>query len=353
MSKRQHSSTASESNAADAADTSLIDVHVFETPDANKLNKQNKKNSKKSKTENEKQNQKSMTDFIQSGASKTTTEHTETPLEKRLDEISAKLSHMLTKNDTSFIKTIIKDTLEEIKEKFLGSVLKKLEVMEGSVFESKNEIDALKRTIKEQRSEIDALKKAQQDAESIHNSSQNDLEQYGRRNSVRISGLANDSDQQTSMVVADETISLLSKKLGLKLESKDVDVAHRLGKYAPNKNRPVIVKFVRRQTKIDIMQRAKLLKGTGVFINEDLTKINAEVLSSLRLKEPALVERAWSREGKLFVRYRGQDRNEFVSFDKYKLWLAKPWPNKNNGDTRTTYARKVSDSNNSRLSNKT
>jgi hypothetical protein len=132
------------------------------------------------------------------------------------------------------------------------------------VFESKNEIDALKRTIKEQRSEIDALKKAQQDAESIHNSSQNDLEQYGRRNSVRISGLANDSDQQTSMVVADETISLLSKKLGLKLESKDVDVAHRLGKYTPNKNRPVIVKFVRRQTKIDIMQRAKLLKGTGV-----------------------------------------------------------------------------------------
>ncbi len=68
---------------------------------------------------------------------------------------------MLTKNDTSFIKTIIKDTLEEIKEKFLGSVLKKIVVMEGSVFESKNEIDALKRTIKEQRSEIDALKKAQ------------------------------------------------------------------------------------------------------------------------------------------------------------------------------------------------
>ena len=130
MSKRQHSSTASESNAADATDTSLIEVHVFETPDANKLNKQNKKNSKKSKTENEKQNQKSMTDFIQSGASKTTTEHTETPIEKRLDEISAKLSHMLTKNDTSFIKTIIKDTLEEMKEKFLGSVLKKLEVME-------------------------------------------------------------------------------------------------------------------------------------------------------------------------------------------------------------------------------
>ncbi|KAH3879976.1 hypothetical protein DPMN_003888 [Dreissena polymorpha] len=72
----------------------------------------------------------------------------------------------------------------------------------------------------------------------------------------------------------------------------------------------VIVKFVRRQMKIEIMKRAKLLKGTGIFINDDLTNINAEVLASLRLKEPELVEKAWSRDGKLFVRYRGQERNE-------------------------------------------
>ncbi|KAH3837369.1 hypothetical protein DPMN_110756 [Dreissena polymorpha] len=145
MSKRQHSSTASESIAADAAGASLIDVHVFETPDPYKPNKQNKKSSKKSKTEIDKRNQKNMTDFIQSGATKTTTEQIETPIEKRLDEMSAKLSNMLTKNDTSLIKTIIKDTLEEIKEKFLRSVLRKLEVIVGSVFESKNEKNALKK----------------------------------------------------------------------------------------------------------------------------------------------------------------------------------------------------------------
>ncbi|KAH3818019.1 hypothetical protein DPMN_119606 [Dreissena polymorpha] len=163
MSKSQHSSTASESNAANAAEAGLKDVHVFETLDPNNRIKQNKKSSKKSKTENEKQNQKSMTHFIQSGATKSRTEQTETPIEKRLDEISAKLSNMLTKNDTSLIKTIIKDTMDEIKEKFLGSLLRKLEVMEGCDFESENEIDALKRTIKEQRSEIDALKKTQLD----------------------------------------------------------------------------------------------------------------------------------------------------------------------------------------------
>ncbi|KAH3807374.1 hypothetical protein DPMN_135713 [Dreissena polymorpha] len=77
------------------------------------------------------------------------------------------------------------------------------------------------------------------------------------------------------------------------------------------------------------MKRAKLLKGTGIYLNEDLTKTNSEVLASLRLKEPLIVERAWSRDGKLFVGYRGHDRIELVSSDKYRLWSAKPWPNRN------------------------
>ncbi|KAH3787546.1 hypothetical protein DPMN_165672 [Dreissena polymorpha] len=97
--------------------------------------------------------------------------------------------------------------------------------------------------------------------------------------------------------------SLLTKKLGMPIATTDIDVAHRLGKFAKNKSRPVIVKFLRRQTKIEIMKKAKMLKGSRLFINEDLTKLNAEVLR-LRLKEPDLIERAWSFEGKLFVRSR-------------------------------------------------
>ncbi len=99
------------------------------------------------------------------------------------------------------------------------------------------------------------------------------------------------------------------------------------------------------------MKRANRLKDTDIFINEELTKMNAEVLASLRLKEPELVEKAWSRDGKLFVRYRGQDRNELVTFDKYKLWLTKSWPNKNHVTNNTTYARKVSNGSSLRSTN--
>ncbi|KAH3802154.1 hypothetical protein DPMN_155825 [Dreissena polymorpha] len=130
---------------------------------------------------------------------------------------------------------------------------------------------------------------------------------------------------------------MMSHHLNVHLEYKDIEIAHRLGKYIPNKNRAVIVKFVRRQTKIDVMKRAKQLKGTGIYINEDLTKINAEVLASLRLKEPSHFERAWSHEGKLFVRYNGIDRNEHVDYKQNQNWLSKPWPQKET----TTYAKKA------------
>ncbi|KAH3809673.1 hypothetical protein DPMN_138049 [Dreissena polymorpha] len=86
------------------------------------------------------------------------------------------------------------------------------------------------------------------------------------------------------MAVAEQTARMINHHLDIQLVSKDLDVAHKLGKYVPNKNRPVIVKFVRRQTKIDVMQRANRLKGTNIYVNDDLTKTNAEVLASLRLK---------------------------------------------------------------------
>ena len=164
------------------------------------------------------------------------------------------------------------------------------------MFEQAKEVESLKQQIEEKNLEIDLLKQKEQSSEKAHEASLNDLEQYGRRNSVRITGLLNDTENQTSNAVAEQSANLINQKLGIRIEYRDIDVAHRLGKYIHNKNRPVIVKFVRRQTKIDIMKRAKLLKGTGIFINEDLTKKNAEVLASLRLKEPTLIDRAWSYE---------------------------------------------------------
>ena len=127
--------------------------------------------------------------------------------------------------------------------------------------------------------------------------------------------------------------ALLSSKLGIRVEKNDIDVAHRLGKFTQDKTRPVIVKFVRRQTKSDVMRNAKLLKDTGIFLNEDLTKLNAEVLASARLKAPEMVERAWAFEGKLYVRYKGKDRADRIEYEQFQMWL------KNHGRRRSDHSR--------------
>ncbi|KAH3870369.1 hypothetical protein DPMN_033553 [Dreissena polymorpha] len=84
----------------------------------------------------------------------------------------------------------------------------------------------------------------------------------------------------------------------------EIGITHRLGQFKPNSIRPVIVIFVRRQTKIDILRKTKLFNGSGIFVNEDLTKLNAEVLASVRLKHPSAVEKSWSFEGKIFALFK-------------------------------------------------
>ncbi|KAH3831276.1 hypothetical protein DPMN_104538 [Dreissena polymorpha] len=74
------------------------------------------------------------------------------------------------------------------------------------------------------------------------------------------------------------------------------------------------------------MSKAKLFKGLGIFVNDDLTKLNAEVLASLRLKQPSAVERSWSFEGKLHAVFKGNQQPTQIKHSEYNLWLEKPWP---------------------------
>ncbi|KAH3852262.1 hypothetical protein DPMN_094765 [Dreissena polymorpha] len=117
MNKRPHSSTASESALTD---DSRLEPPVFETPVASK---QNKRHNKKKKTDKAISNLKSLTDFMTSKETEMPADQSQSSIEKRLQEISSKLSNVLTKDDNLIIKKIIRETLEELKEKLLGSVM--------------------------------------------------------------------------------------------------------------------------------------------------------------------------------------------------------------------------------------
>jgi hypothetical protein len=73
------------------------------------------------------------------------------------------------------------------------------------------------------------------------------------------------------------------------------------------------------------LKRSKHLKEHKIYVNEDLTKMNADVLASCRVKDKSNVEKAWSFEGKIYVKYASQGFAMQLQFKKLPLLLNLPW----------------------------
>lgn len=101
------------------------------------------------------------------------------------------------------------------------------------------------------------------------------LEQYQRRNSLRIFGVKEEKVESTNQIAID-----IVKKIGVSISSSDIDRSHRVGRPKPGaKNpRPIIVKFVSYDKRREVFQAKKLLRKTGIVIQEDLTKARLDLL---------------------------------------------------------------------------
>lgn len=106
------------------------------------------------------------------------------------------------------------------------------------------------------------------------------IEQYSRRNNVRIMGLTEEPGEKTYEVV----IKLLKEKLDIDAANGVIDRTHRIGSIRTGSTRQVIVKFVSYQHKMMAMQQRKRLKGTGISVTEDLTKERLSLFKSAQAK---------------------------------------------------------------------
>lgn len=103
------------------------------------------------------------------------------------------------------------------------------------------------------------------------------LEQYSRRETVKITGLPESDDENV-----DEKVLALCSALSCDIKINDISVAHRNGKKVRGKPRPVLVKFTSRRSKGALMKKRKDLKDKqgyrDVFINDDLTPMRSKLL---------------------------------------------------------------------------
>ena len=135
-------------------------------------------------------------------------------------------------------------------------------------------------------------------------------EQYSRRNCLLIHGLPESKNENTDELVIDA----IKEKMGEEIEKNEIDRSHRIGVPKNNgKNRPIIIKFVRYNTRCKIFKNRKKLKGKSISVTQSLTKKRMEALKKAR--EDHGFKNVWSSEEKILYKDLSEGNKIKVYFD--------------------------------------
>lgn len=227
--------------------------------------------------------------------------------EQLVDILEEKLEQKLAPFKTTFDE--LKKSVEEAKEllsftsKQYDVLLKRLTVCEEENKKLQNENKTLQKTLDKLDTSLRSVTKAN-----------NDLEQYTRRECVEIRGVPQKPEESTNSIVKD-----MGKAIGVDITDTDISVSHRLPPSKSYKSKkpgpsPIIVKFVRRDTKDAFYQaRLKLKEMTSkdlgfldehrMYISESLSPTNRELFNeAYKLKKDLDYKFLWTSNGRVFLR---------------------------------------------------
>ena len=131
----------------------------------------------------------------------------------------------------------------------------------------------------------------------------NSLEQYGRRNSLEMTGIPNDVQDQN---LEEKVIEILDK-INVNVSSQDIEVCHCIGK-SKNFSKTTIVRFVNSKYAEGVLINRKDLKNIdrtsidlekshSIFTNENLTPTNSKIAFHYReLKRNGRIDKTYSRD---------------------------------------------------------
>ena len=208
----------------------------------------------------------------------------------------------------SVIQTQLKDKFEALDKKIVSSqeklsdqISNRFDKLESEIFSLAQENDQLKAKLEDAEDTIEDLQeevktlKTMLDKEKEH---RNELEQYQRRDCVRFLGVGPDQGQESTEECESKILAIINNDLGLgHIHPSDISIAHRVGVRSNNKIRPIIVKFISRKHKVQVIKKRRLLKGSHRGITEDLTSLNMTRLNSVQ--QHPNVKNSWTTEGKI------------------------------------------------------
>ena len=204
-----------------------------------------------------------------------------------------------------------KDDFQEFRNEMkaaMDSLAHKCDKLESDIFEVKKDNEELQKAlqVEKDRNEVLSSKLVKQNARLSNTEKElNDLEQYGRRWSVRIFGVEEPDAKETVEDCTEKAVGVFRDMIGLQdITSDDIEMCHRTGSLekakANKKTRPIIVRFFSRQKRGLVLKNRKVLKGKRISVGEDLTIQNVKLLK--RAEENSASLSAWSHNGNIFAK---------------------------------------------------
>jgi hypothetical protein len=120
-------------------------------------------------------------------------------------------------------------------------------------------------------------------------------EQYSRRNSLRLFGVAEREKENLDAIVT----GLCCNKLKTKVTMDDIDRCHRVGRASEGRPRAIIVKFVSYRKRAEVFRAKRSLRGSKITMREDLTSSRLKLLK-IAIEKFGL-KQVWTADGKVVV----------------------------------------------------
>lgn len=214
----------------------------------------------------------------------------------------------LTRQQMNDIEAIIEKTL--VKEDVLKNLRKTIaEIVAISIKEAVQEVMG---NVKQMVVEINKLKEENNNLHKKMECRVTNLEQYSRRNSLRLFGVPDEPNEDTEHKVID----IVSRKMNVELPEFAIDRCHRIGIRKDNHSKPrqIIVKFTSYKFRNMVFGNKKLLKGSSIIVGEDLCPARQAVYQEAKDKFGS--RSVWTRDGVILVKTASEGIKKIYSLDE-------------------------------------
>lgn len=189
------------------------------------------------------------------------------------------------KMDESAMEAIINKVCEKFMNKIEQQFDQKFEQMSEKFDSLCHKIDNLDKTVE---TNVNAIQK--------NIKRMDDIEYNFKKNRIRLMGVK-EMDNENLLSIF---INLLNNNLKIKCSFLEINNIYRVGKLQKDYTRTIIVEFVSCIKRNEVFNSRRCLKGTGIFINEDLVEKSYKLfMKAIKIFNPRNV---WTRGGRIYIK---------------------------------------------------